>query len=246
MSIYNTCLDKQKKSKYYENYADSLWKYDHLISMGNSIVYYKFAREHWSSPGLEEKLRVCQLYYHLYKAYYNKEERYQNLNEAISYEDKYRSSSGICDIKIYRDKVYRINDIRGHTKYILNNNIELKNELNSIIRNINNTQLKIDAKNIVLTNKKNAITELNNLADSLNTKGNEINNETEIAITEGKTQVEQVKQNIQTKKDFIEEIEKLEKQKKEDIENMENNNRKLKQKNGQLIQMLTALESKLN
>jgi len=56
MSIYNTCPN-EKKSKYYENYADSLWNYDNLISMGNSIVYYKFARKYWSSPSLEEKLR---------------------------------------------------------------------------------------------------------------------------------------------------------------------------------------------
>ena len=42
-------------------------------------------------------------------------------------------------------------------------------------------------------------------------KGNEINNDTENAINEGKNQVEQVKENIQLKKYFVEELSKLEK-----------------------------------
>ena len=44
----------------------------------------------------------------------------------------------------------------------------------------------------------------------------------------------------------MEEIKKLEKEKKEEIENMEANNKNLKQKNDQLILILSNLESKLN
>ena len=66
------------------------------------------------------------------------------------------------------------------------------------------------------------------------------------AINEGKNQVEQVKENIQLKKDFVEELSKLEKQKIEDNEKMKNNNKNLKEKNEQLIIMLIALDSKLN
>ena len=42
-------------------------------------------------------------------------------------------------------------------------------------------------------------------------KGNKINNNIENAINEGKNQVEQVKENIQLKKYFVEELSKLEK-----------------------------------
>ena len=77
-------------------------------------------------------------------------------------------------------------------------------------------------------------------------KGNKINNNIENAINEGKNQVEQLKENIQLKKDFVEELSKLEKQKIGDIEKMKNNNKNLKEKNEQLIIMLIALDSKLN
>ena len=77
-------------------------------------------------------------------------------------------------------------------------------------------------------------------------KGNKINNNIENAINEGKNQVEQLKENIQLKKDFVEELSKLEKQKIEDNEKMKNNNKNLKEKNEQLIIMLIALDSKLN
>ena len=42
-------------------------------------------------------------------------------------------------------------------------------------------------------------------------KGNEINNDNKNAINNGKNQVEQVKENIQLKKYFVEELSKLEK-----------------------------------
>ena len=87
---------------------------------------------------------------------------------------------------------------------------------------------------------------MNNLADSLVVKGNEINKDTENIINDGKNQVKEVKQNIQSTKVFVEEISKLEKQNIEDIENMKNKNKTLKQKNDQLILIFTTLESKLN
>ena len=55
-----------------------------------------------------------------------------------------------------------------------------------------------------------------------------------------------LKKILRKNKDFIKEIKKFEKQKNEEIESFRNKNIKLKEKNKQLIGILTLLESKLN
>jgi DNA repair exonuclease SbcCD ATPase subunit len=247
---YLSCI-KLKLGKTYEKIAIQKWSDYNIYSMEDSLDYLRKANNYRDEKML---LRVTQLYYYLYKAYNeSKSNRTSNLDMARKnkIENTTCSVSGFSDY--YRgnvhdlyDKSRRIDELENQIWQKRNKISNLNYELNSIMNNINNTQSKINAKNSAISNKNDAITSLNNLANSLVTNGSIINNETENAINEGKNQVEQVKENIQAKKDFVEEISKLEKQNKDDIENMKNNNNTLKQKNKQLIQMLTALESKLN
>jgi TolA-binding protein len=242
---------KIKLGRTFEKIAIQKWSDYNIYSMEDSFDYLRKANNYCDEKSL---LRVTQLYYYLYKAYNeSKSNRTSNLDMARKnkIENTTCSVSGFSDY--YRgnvhdlyDKSRRIDELENQIWQKRNKISNLNYELNSIMNNINNTQSKINAKNSAISNKNDAITSLNNLANSLVTNGSIINNETENAINEGKNQVEQVKENIQAKKDFVEEISKLEKQNKDDIENMKNNNNTLKQKNEQLIQMLTALESKLN
>ena len=247
---YPSCI-KLKLGRTYEKIAIQKWSDYNIYSMEDSFDYLRKANNYCDEKSL---LRVTQLYYYLYKAYNeSKSNSTSNLDMARKnkIENTTCSVSGFSDY--YRgnvhdlyDKSRRIDELENQILQKRNKISNLNYELNSIMNNINNTQSKINAKNSAISNKNDAITSLNNLANSLVTNGSIINNETENAINEGKNQVEQVKENIQAKKDFVEEISKLEKQKKDDIENMKNNNKTLKQKNEQLIQMLTALESKIN
>ena len=75
---------------------------------------------------------------------------------------------------------------------------------------------------------------------------NEINIETEKEINDGKNQEQNVENNIKEKKDFMKELSDLENNKEKEIEQMKNNNKLLKQKNEQLINILTNLELTLN
>ena len=236
----------------YLEIAKLKWSDNYTNYMEESIEYLKKAYSY--NVGYP---RAYQLYYYLYKAYYeSKSNRTSNLDMARQFEDQrpegiyflpiFGKDTHIYDVTTYYNKSKHITELENQIEQKRNVISNLNYELNSINNNIYNTQSKINAKNTAITNKNNAIIELNNLADSLISKGNVINNDTNNAINEGKNQVEEVKQNIQSKKDFVEEISKLEKQKKEDIEKMKNNNKTLKQKNDQLILMLTALESKLN
>ena len=247
---YPSCI-KLKLGRTYEKIAIQKWSDYNIYSMEDSLDYLRKANNYRDEKML---LRVTQLYYYLYKAYNeSKSNRTSNLDMARKnkIENTTCSISGFSDyykgnVHDLYDKSRRIDELENQILQKRNKISNLNYELNSIMNNINNTQSKINAKNSAISNKNDAITSLNNLANSLVTNGSIINNETENAINEGKNQVEQVKENIQAKKDFVEEISKLEKQKKDDIENMKNNNNTLKQKNKQLIQMLTALESKLN
>ena len=243
---------KLKLGETYEKISIQKWSDDNIYSMEESLNYLRKANNYC---GKKDELRVRQLYYYLYKAYNeSKSNRTSNLDMARKYKIeggtffscKGFSDSGIDSVNDLYYKSRHIDDLENQIGQKINKISSLNYELNSTVNNINNTQSKIYAKNSAISNKNSAITSLNNLADSLVSNGNTINNETESAINEGKNQVEKVKENIQSKKDFVEEISKLEKQKKDDIENMKNNNKTMKQKNEQLIHMLSVLESKLN
>lgn len=247
---------KHNLSKALVGIAKENWK-NNLNSMETSIDYLRKAKNISSDVyNLEKYLRVTQLYYYLYKASYeSSSNRTYNLDMARKFKTDGNSFSafngligdeGIGDVNYLYNKSRNIDNLESQIGQKRNNISNLNYELNSINNNINNTQSMINAKNNAISNKNSAISELNNLANTLISKGNEINNETKDAINEGKNQVNEVKENIKEKKEFVEEIAKLENQKKEDIENMKNNNKNLKQKNEQLMLMLTALESKLN
>jgi len=90
------------------------------------------------------------------------------------------------------------------------------------------------------------IDSLNNLADSLISNNQEIITENENVVNDGKKQLESTENNIKRKEIFVEQIKRLENEKKKDIENIKINNKWLKQKNDQLILILTNLESKSN
>jgi len=243
---------KSKLGVTYEKIAIQKWSDNDIYSMETSLDYLRKANNYFDE---KNALRISQLYYYLYKAYNeSKSYRTSNLDMARKYQIEGSvffcytgfSDSGIGNVNDLYYKSRRIDELENQIGQKRNKISNLNYELNSIVNNINNTQSKINAKKSAISNKNDAITSLNNLANSLVNNGSIINNETESAINEGKNQNELVKKNIEAKKDFIEEISKLEKQKKDDIENMKNNNITLKQKNEQLIQMLSALESKLN
>ena len=244
---------KKELGKSYFEIAKIKWNNYDINSMEASLEYFKKANNY-----NVESSKYYQLYYYLYKAYYeSKSNRTSNLDMARKFED-HRSSGmhmyilpflndyGIYDVTIYYNKSKRITELEYQIEQKRNKISNLNYELNSINNNISNTKIKINAKNIAITNKNNALTSLNNLADTLVNKGNDINNDIKNIINEEKNQIVQVKQNIQSKKNFVKKISKLEKQKIEDIENMKNNNKKLKQNNEQLFLMLTSLESKFN
>ena len=90
------------------------------------------------------------------------------------------------------------------------------------------------------------IDSLNNLADSLISNNQEIITENENVVNDGKKQLESTENNIKRKEIFVEQIKRIENEKKKDIENIKINNKWLKQKNDQLILILTNLESKSN
>ena len=229
---------KTKLAKSYEHIAKNKWSNYDINSMESTIDYLKKV-ENLNVGCL--LIKNFKLYYYLYKAYNeSKSYRTSNLDMARKFEE-----NGINVSDIYY-KSRHINDLQNSIEQKQNNIRNLNYELNSVNNNINNIQSKIYAKNSAISNKNTTITELINLTNSLVTKGNEINTETNQIINEGKNQVEQVAKNIKDKKDFVEELNKLEGQKKKDIENMKNNNKMLKQKNEQLIQVLTTLELKLN
>ena len=229
---------------------------NNITSMETAMDYLRKAKNLYNVSSIEDfYLRAIKLYYYCYKAYYeSSSNRTSNLDMARKYQkdgsfSAYNgifSNTGIDDVNYLYNKSRNIDNLESQIGQKRNNISNLNYELNSINNNINNTQSMINAKNNAISNKNSAISELNNLASTLISNGNEINNETKDAINEVKNQVNEVKKNIQEKKEFVKEIAKLEKQKKEDIENMKNNNKNLKQKNEQLMLMLTALESKLN
>ena len=99
---------------------------------------------------------------------------------------------------------------------------------------------------MLIKNRNQDIISLNNLATSLNTNMNKINIETEKDINVGKNQVQNVEKNIKDKKDFMRELSDLEKNKEKEIEQMKNNNKLLKQKSEQLINILIILKMSLN
>lgn len=245
---------KMKLSDTLIELAKENWS-NNITTMETAMDYLNKAKNLYNNSIIEDfYLRAIKLYYYCYKAYYeSSSNRTSNLDMARKYQkdgsfsaDNIFSNSGIDDVNYLYNKSRNIDNLESQIGQKRNNISNLNYELNSINNNINNTQSMINAKNNAISNKNSAISELNNLANTLISKGNEINNETKDAINEGKNQVNEVKKNIQEKKNFVEEIAKLEKQKKEDIENMKNNNKNLKQKNEQLMLMLTALESKLN
>ena len=61
-----------------------------------------------------------------------------------------------------------------------------------------------------------------------------------------KIKEQNIENNIKEKKDFMKELSDLENNKEKEIEQMKNNNKLLKQKNEQLINILTNLELTLN
>ena len=79
----------------------------------------------------------------------------------------------------------------------------------------------------------------------MNEKQGEKNNKTYGITNDEKTQVKETEKNIKQQKDFAEEMKELEKQREEEIKNMKNDGADLKQKNAQLILMLSVVESKL-
>ena len=229
---------------------------NNITSMETAMDYLRKAKNLYNVSSIEDfYLRAIKLYYYCYKACYeSSSNRTSNLDMARKFQkdgsfsafNGIFSNCGIDDVNYLYNKSRNIDNLESQIGQKRNNISNLNYELNSINNNINNTQSMIKAKKNVISNKNSALYELNNLANTLISNGNEINNETKDAINEGKNQVNEVKENIKEKKEFVEEIAKLENQKKEDIENMKNNNKNLKQKNEQLMLMLTALESKLN
>ena len=240
-------LFKIAEEKWHNNINDMETAIDYLRQAKNLFDYLNDYRDY---------LSAAQIYYYLYKAYNESiSNRTSNLDMArkCDYDPRtffhYRGvfrTDGIGDINYLYNKSKSIDNIESQIGKKRSNMSNLNYELNSINNNINNIQSMINEKISVINNKNGAISELNNLTDSLISNGNEINNETIDIINNGKNQVEEIKENIQEKKEFVEEIAKLEKQKKEDIENMKNSNKALKQKNEQIMLMLTALELKLN
>ena len=229
---------KNKLAKSYEHIAKNKWTNYNISSMESAIDYLKKVDNLNVSCSLRKKF---ELYYYLYKAYNeSKSYRTSNLDKARKFEE-----SGINVSDIYY-KSRHINDLLNVIEQKQNNIRNLNYELNTVINNINNIQSKIYAKNTVISTKNRTITELINLTNSLVSNVSKINEETNQSIKDGINQVEQVEKNIKNTKDFVEELTKLEEQKKKDIDNMKNNNKMLKQKNEQLIQVLTALELKLN
>ena len=241
---------KNKIGDAYVKIAKQHWSYHNTFSMETAFNYFRKAINYDYGKGI---FSDYQLYYYLYKAYYeSKSNRTSNLDMAKKFGDSMIIFEG--NTKYFNDyviaecynKSVNIDNLQNTISQKENDIINLNYELNSVVNNINNIQSKINAKNIAINNKNTAITDLNRLADSLISEGSEINNKTEESVNEGKNQVEEVKKNIKDKKDFVEEIKKFESQKREEIENMKNNNKTLKEKNEQLFIMLNALELKLN
>ena len=241
---------KKKIGDAYVKIAKQHWSYHNTFSMETAFNYFRKAINYDYGKGI---FSDYQLYYYLYKAYYeSKSNRTSNLDMAKKFGDSMIIFEG--NTKYFNDyviaecynKSVNIDNLQNTISQKENDIRNLNYELNSVVNNINNIQSKINAKNVAINNKNTAITELNRLADSLISEGSEINNKTEESVNEGKNQVEKVKKNIKDKKDFVEEIKKFESQKREEIENMKNNNKTLKEKNEQLFIMLNALELKLN
>ena len=146
---------------------------------------------------------------------------------------------GLCQMS------WTISDLKGRFEQKKRNNTKLNYELNSINNNINNIQSMVTAKYSLIANKNNDIISINNLADSLVSNFNSINERFEAEIANEKIQIQDVINNIKEKENFVEQIKNLEKDKKEDLENMKKNNKNMKEKNNLLISILTNLESKL-
>ena len=158
---------------------------------------------------------------------------------------------GYIESGIDVDNLYKKADYISTTlKHNVNNkeNIvrNLNNELNTINNEIYKSQKMIDAKKIIAKNKNQDIIALNNLANSLVLNIEGINEESEEIIKVGKNQLKDVKNNIQQKESFMKQISELETQKQKEIEQMKNDNKLLKQKSEQLINILTNLKMTLN
>ena len=243
---------KNYLKKNYEHLAWKNWQNDNIYSMEKSIEYLNKAEK------LENNGPKCHdlyVHYYLYKA--SKEYDDYNLSNYLYEAQKHtgrfysfnhfygcffnRNYNEATDLYNKSQKVINLKKEIKTKNSILSN---LKYELNSIQNNINNIQSLIDTKNVSIKQKNDAITNLNNLANSLLTKGGEINNKTEETINEEKTTVNNVNDKISQTKDFLKEITDFEKQKREEIESYKKHNKELEIKNGQLMAMLTSLESK--
>ena len=188
---------KEKIRDSYVEIAKQNWNNYNISSMETAINYFKKANNY-----INYYFGNYQLYYYLYKAYYeSKSYRTWNLCQAKQYEDKrpnivFLHNTGIYDVTKYYNKSVRIDNLPNTISQKENDIRNLNYELNSVVNNINNIQSKINAKNIAINSKNTAMADLNRLADSLISKGSEINNKTEESVNEGKNQVEEVKKNI--------------------------------------------------
>ena len=243
-------IEKWKKYDYKKNnYRGCLFFYgsnisfskiceDYFSNMEAAIYYLKKAENLGKSVPLKKNL---ELFYYLYRAHNEPESnRTYNLDRAKEF-----AESGINISDLYNKSIH-ITSLKNCIEQKAMKISNLNSELHSINNDINNIQSLIDVKKFDISNKNNDINALNNLADSLISKSQDINSESKNIINDGEKQVEKVRNNIKEKKNFLEEIKKLEKEKKEDKEINKNNNENLKQKNAQLILILTNLESKLN
>lgn len=216
----------------YKKYLDELF-----TNMQIAISYLQSAENFGIYLPLKKNLK---LFYSLYKAYH--ESDYSNrvfyLYKAIDF-----AESGInCSDLYNKSEHIKVLKISIEQKIIKLTN--LNRELNSINNDINNIQSLIDVKKQSISNKNNDMDSLNNLADSLISNSQEIITGNENVVNDGKKQLENTENNIKKKEIFVEQIKRLENEKKKDIENIKINNKWLKQKNDQLILILTNLESK--
>ena len=110
----------------------------------------------------------------------------------------------IYDVTNYYNKSKNLDDLEYQIEQKRNNISNLNYELNSINNNINYTQSKINAKKIGISNKNEGIIAQNKLADSMIEKGNEINNDTEKTINNGKIKLNMLKSILNHKKILLE------------------------------------------
>ena len=231
---------KYDLAKTYYELALKEWSIYFTTDMETAIDYLRKSAE-LDYNDAKKLINNLKLYYYLYKAKNECEsDRTFNLQQAKTF-----AESGI-NVSYLEEKSYHISELKNNIEQKQRNISNLDYELNSINNNINNTQSIINAKRSAISNFNTNINSLNDLAASLISDTQKINTESEKAISTGNNQVKVVESNIEEKKNFVEEIKKLEKEKKEEIENMEANNKNLKQKNAQLILILSNLESKLN